>query len=68
MISNSCFKPYHSIYITSSRRQTAKQEFISEVTVLGRALTKTFIHIPFVVTPFGCQQKEKHKKHKVTKR
>ena len=67
--------------------------------MLGRALTKTFIHIPFVVTPFGfmvsfgewdlreraldthppndimndagaslCQQKEKHKKHKVTKR
>ena len=53
MIPNGRFKPYHSIYITSSRRQTAKQEFISEVTVLGRALTKTFIHIPFVVTPFG---------------
>ena len=33
MISNGRFKPYHSIYITSSRRQTAKQEFISEVTV-----------------------------------
>ena len=80
-----------------SGKLTAKQEFISEVTVLGRALTKTFIHIPFVVTPYGfmipfgewalrersldthppndimsdapaslCQQKEKHKKHKVT--
>ena len=35
------------------QRQTAKQEFISEVTVLGRALTKTFIHMPFVVTPYG---------------
>ena len=36
-----------------SGKLTAKQEFISEVTVLGRALTKTFIHIPFVVTPYG---------------
>ena len=36
-----------------SGKLTAKQEFISEVTVLGRALTKTFIHIPFVGTPFG---------------
>ena len=32
---------------------TAKQKFICEVAVLGRALTKTFIHIPFVVTPYG---------------
>ncbi len=42
---------------------------------LGRALTKTFIHIPFVDTPYGfmisfgeaslCQQKEKQTKHKV---
>ena len=32
---------------------SAKQEFIYEVAVLGRALTKTFIHIPFVVTPYG---------------
>ena len=31
---------------------TAKQEFISE-SRLGRALTKTFLHIPFVSTPFG---------------
>ena len=30
-----------------------KQKFICEVAVLGRALTKTFIHIPFVVTPYG---------------
>ena len=36
-----------------SGKLTAKQEFISEVTVLGRALTKTFIHMPFVVTPYG---------------
>ena len=36
-----------------SGKLTDKQEFISEVTVLGRALTKTFIHIPFVVTPYG---------------
>ena len=49
MIPNGRFKPYHSIYITSSGRQTAKQEFISEVTVLGRALTKTFIHNPLYV-------------------
>ena len=31
---------------------TVKQEFISE-SRLGRALTKTFLHIPFVSTPFG---------------
>ena len=30
-----------------------KQKFICEIAVLGRALTKTFIHIPFVVTPYG---------------
>ena len=29
-----------------------KQEFIGDVTVLGRALTKTFFHKPFVGTPF----------------
>ena len=80
-----------------SGKLTDKQEIISEVTVLGRALTKNFIHMPFVGTPYGfmisfgewalrercsrthppndimsdasaslCQQKEKHKKHKVT--
>ena len=54
MIPNGRFKPYHSIYITSSRRQTAKQEFISEVTVLGRALTKTFLHMPLMgANPIG---------------
>ena len=31
---------------------SAKQKFISE-SRLGRALTKNFLHIPFVVTPYG---------------
>ena len=35
-----------------SCKLTAKQEFIGEIW-LGRALTKTFLHIPFVVTPYG---------------
>ena len=53
-----------------SGKLTAKQKFISEVTVLGRALTKTFIHIPFVGTVMlehHCANKRKNKeKHKVT--
>ena len=35
-----------------SGKLIAKQEFIGEIW-LGRALTKTFIHIPFVVTSYG---------------
>ena len=35
-----------------SGKLTAKQEFIGEIW-LGRALTKTFLHITFVVTPYG---------------
>ena len=31
------------------KQGTYKQEFISEVTVLGRALTKTFIHDPLML-------------------
>ena len=30
------------------KQGTYKQEFISEVTVLGRALTKTFLHAPII--------------------
>ena len=40
----------------------SRQEFIGEVR-LGRALTKTFIHMPFV--GITVPTKEKHKKHKV---
>ena len=35
-----------------SGKLTDKQEFVSVIR-LGRALTKTFLHKPFVVTPFG---------------
>ena len=35
-----------------SGKLTDKQEFICEIR-LGMALTKTFIHMPFVVTPYG---------------
>ena len=35
-----------------SGKLTDKQEFVSVIR-LGRALTKTFLHIPFVGTPFG---------------
>ena len=51
-----------------SCKLTVKQEFIGEIW-LGRALTKTFIHIPFVGTVMlehHCANKrKKHKKHKV---
>ena len=44
-----------------------KGHFSVKRSILGRALTKTFIHMPFVGTPFGITvpTKEKHKKHKV---
>lgn len=35
MISNGRFKPYHSIYITSSRRQTAKLQFTAAKANIG---------------------------------
>ena len=36
------------------KQGTYKQEFISEVTVLGRALTKTFLHLPLMgANPIG---------------
>ena len=39
------------------KQGTYKQEFISEVTVLGRALTKTFLHMPLMgANPFICAQ------------
>ena len=49
-----------------SGKLTDKQEFICEVAVLGRALTKTFIHIPFVVTVMlrhHCDNKRKTKQN-----
>ena len=36
------------------KQGTYKQEFISEVTVLGRALTKNFLHMPLMgANPIG---------------
>ena len=53
----------------ASRRSHAALDYRVLGTILGRALTKTFIHIPFVGTVMlehHCANKrKKHKKHKV---
>ena len=45
---------FYQFKTDGSSNLTDKQEFISEVTVLGRALTKTFNHMPLMgANPIG---------------
>ena len=39
--------------LSARSKLTAKLQFIGEFAAVGRALTKTFIHMPFVGTPYG---------------